>query len=157
MEEPEWYTAAHAKLPFEDTVFLGAFSGARVEFDRLALVGYRLAQTAEGVDILLLWQALEAPRVDYRIVVEAHTSDGLIVREIETEPYGGEYPTSIWSVGEQVPDTIHLDLSGLPPASYEIYVGIIGPDDTRLRTQDSEDAVLVGQVSVQPDSADTEP
>src|SRR5574341_1966175 len=71
--EPDWHTVAHAKLPFEDTVFLGAFSGAQVQFGNVALVGYRLAQTAEGVDILLLWQAIETPRVEYHVLAGVRT------------------------------------------------------------------------------------
>lgn len=144
--EPEWFTAAHAKVPYENTVFLGAYSGTRIEFGEIALIGYRLAQTPEGLEVLLLWEATKIPLVNYRILVQVRDAQGNVAAHVETEPYGGNYPTSIWSAGEQVFDTVRLDVTSLPTGDYEIFIGVIAPDGTRLRTQDGRDAVMVGRV-----------
>jgi hypothetical protein len=146
-----WHAVAQAKVPFGGEVFVGGFSGARAAFGDVALTGYRINRTDGGLDVLLLWEAISAPLVDYRILVQVRDASGTIVMQVETEPYSGAYPTSIWSSGEQVPDTIHIDAVGLPPGDYEVLIGLVAPDGTRLLTEEGQESVLVGRVSLSPD------
>ncbi len=67
---------AVAKIPFPEAVFVGGVSGARTEFGSLALLGYRLARTPEGLEVLLLWQAIQTPLVDYRVFIQVRDMAG---------------------------------------------------------------------------------
>jgi len=143
-----WHTVATAKVPFESGVFVGGFSGVRAVFGDIALSGYRINRTEGGLEVLLLWQAIRPPLVDYRILIQVRDAAGNVTLQRESEPHEGAYPTSVWSSGEQVPDTIRIDTAGLPPGSYEVYVGVVAPDGVRLRTEEGQENVPVGHVSL---------
>ncbi len=143
-----WQTIAQAKVPIPDAVYLGAVSGARAEFGDVALNGYRLVSQEDGLEVLLMWQALNPPQADYRVVIQVRDPLGAIVARLEAEPLEGAYPSSFWARGEQVPDTYHLSTADIPPGDYDVYVGLIDPDDRRLLTVDGRDAVFIGRVSV---------
>jgi hypothetical protein len=143
-----WQNVAVAKVPFPSAVLVGGVSGARAEFGDIALSGYRLASTPEGLEVLLVWQALQAPIADYRVVLQVRDAQGAIVEQREAEPHDGAYPTSVWADGEEVADSYLIDDSGLPPGEYEVYVGLLDPDGSRLITVDGRDAVVIGVVSI---------
>jgi hypothetical protein len=143
-----WQTIAQAKVPIPEAVYLGAVSGARAEFGDVALNGYRLVSQEDGLEVLLMWEAINPPQADYRIAIQMRDSLGTIVARLEVEPLEGAYPSSFWARGEQVPDTYQLSTEGVPPGDYDVYVGLIDPDDRRLLTVDGRDAVFVGRVSV---------
>ncbi len=145
-----WYPVARAKVPFDTAVFLGGISGVRADFGDIALLGYRLARTSQGLEVLLLWQALRAPAADYRVLIQMRDGQGGIASQMEGEPFGGAYPTSIWSSGEQVPDSYRVDITALPAGDYEVYAGLIDPDGSRLLTTEGQDAVIIGRVTIQP-------
>ena len=147
-----WFPIAQAQIPFSDSVFLGAFSGARADFGQIALEGYRLARTEEGLEVLLLWAAIERPAADYRVLIQVRDIGGGIAAQKEVEPHEGLYPTSIWRPGDEIPDTYLLDDSGLLPGEYSVYVGLLGPDEVRLRTVEGEEFVFVGRVTVTTES-----
>jgi hypothetical protein len=143
-----WQTIAQAKVPIPEAVYLGAVSGARAEFGDVALNGYRLVSQEEGLEVLLMWEAINPPQADYRVAIQVRDPLGAIVARLEAEPLEGAYPSSFWARGEQVPDTYVLSTAGIPPGNYDVYVGLIDPDDRRLLTVDGRDAVFVGRVSV---------
>lgn len=143
-------TVGQAKVPFQGDDLLGGISGARTEFGDIALLGYRLARTENGLELLLLWEAVHIPQADYRVFVHVRDQDGAVITQNEFEPHNGSYPTSIWSVGEQVPDVYLLDISDVPPGDYQVYIGLLDPDDTRILALDGRDALFVGQVNVMP-------
>ncbi len=145
---PNWQTITHAKVPFPDVAFVGAVSGTRAEFGDIALVGYRLTRSNEGLEVLLMWEAIQAPRTDYRIFVQIRGLQGEIVTQIEAEPHGGNYPASFWSVGERITETYLIDVRDVPAGDYQVYVGVIDLEGTRLLTLDGRDAVLIGQVNL---------
>jgi hypothetical protein len=143
-----WQTIAQAKIPFQLAAEVGGISGVRAEFGDIALRGYRLARTEAGLEVLLMWQAVREPQADYRVLIQIRDPQGVVVAQLETEPHSGIYPTSIWSAGEQVPDTYLLDVSAVPAGDYEAYVGLIGPDGRRLLTLEGQDMVRLGHVSI---------
>jgi hypothetical protein len=145
-----WQTVGQAKVPFQATDTLGGISGAKTEFGAVALLGYRLARTEQGLEVLILWEAVQVPPADYRVFVQVRDLGGAIIVQNEFDPHGGSYPTSIWSVGEQVPDTYLLDISSVPPGTYQVYVGLLNSDNSRIITLDGRDAVFVGQIDVTP-------
>lgn len=145
-----WQTVGQAKVPFHATDMLGGISGARTEFGDVALLGYRLARSEQGLEVLLLWEAAHNPQADYHVFVQVRDLDGAIIVQDAFEPHGGSYPTSIWSAGEQVPDAYLLDISSVPQGTYQVYVGLLNPDDTRILALDGRDAIFVGQIDVTP-------
>lgn len=146
----DWQTVGQAKVPFQGADLLGGISGAKTEFGDIALLGYRLARTEHGLELLLLWEAIHRPQADYRVFVQVRDPMGIIITQDEFEPHEGSYPTSIWSAGEQVPDVYILDISDVPSGSYQVYIGLLNPDNTRIITLDDQDALFVGQVDVNP-------
>jgi hypothetical protein len=144
-----WQATATGKIPFPETVYVGALSGASADFGAISLEGYRLSRSDEGLEVVLVWQAQETPHADYVMFVHVRDARGTVVLRHESQPYQGAYPTSVWSIGEQVPESTVLDVSGLPPGEYEVYAGLIDPDGTRLLTLDGRDAVFVGRTGVE--------
>ncbi len=143
-----WQIIAQGKVPFPESVFVGAMSGVRADFGDLTLMGYRLSSTPEeGLQVLLMWEANRPPQADYRIFVQVRSA-GLIAAQTAAEPHDGAYPTSIWETGEKVTDTYQLDTTALEPASYEVYVGLLDPDGTPLLTTTGQDAVFVGTITL---------
>lgn len=143
-----WQTVALAKVPFPEAAFIGAVSGAGADYGDIALLGYRLTSSAAGLEVLLMWQAASAPHADYRVVIHVRDAQGVVVAQSEAEPHGGAYPTSVWSPGERVPDTVLIDTTVLPPGEYAVYVGLLDPDGVRRLTLDGQDAVMVGRVAI---------
>ncbi len=143
-----WQTVTIAKIPFAEAAFVGAVAGLRAEFGDLTLLGYRLNSGAEGLEVLLLWEATRALHADYRVLVQVRDAQGVVVAQTEAEPYDGAYPTSVWSAGERVTDVRHLETKGLVAGEYMVYVGLIDPDGRRLLTPQGQDAVLLGRVTI---------
>jgi len=144
-----WQPVAIAKVPFPEAAFVGAVSGARAEFGDIALLGYRLSSSPEqGLEVLLMWQAINPPRANYRMFIQVVDAQGALAAQAIVEPHGGVYPTSVWSPGERVPDLYTLDTRDLPPGEYTVYAGLLNPDGGRVITLDGQDAVLVGRVMI---------
>lgn len=143
-----WQTVTQAKIPFSDEAFVGGITGTRADFGDIALLGYRIVRGEQTLTVSLIWQAVAAPRVDYRVVIQVRDDQGTISARIETQPHDGTYPTSIWSAGEEVSDTYEIPITGLSPGHYEVYVGLIGPDSVHLLTLSGQNAVLVGHLSI---------
>jgi arabinofuranosyltransferase len=143
-----WQIVAQGKVPFPESVFVGAMSGVRADFGDLTLSGYRLSSTPEeGLQVLLAWEANQPPQADYRIFIQVRSA-GLVAAQTAAEPHDGAYPTSVWETGEKVTDTYQLDTSTLEPAQYEVYVGLLDPDGMPLLTTTGQDAVFVGTITI---------
>jgi len=146
----DWKTVARAKIPFVGATDLGGISGAHTEFGDIELIGYRVGRRETGLEVLLLWQAIHAPTTDYRVTIQISDPNGVIVAQQAAEPYSGTYPTSVWSAGEQVTDSVVIDISALPAGEYDVTVGLLAPDDSRVLTVDGKDSVFVGRVNIEP-------
>lgn len=133
-----------AKVPFPDAEFLGAVRGLSADYGEISLTGYRIARLPEGLEVLLIWQADEAPRSDYRFLLQLREPNGGIVETVEAQPKGGTYPTSAWDAGERVAEITLLAVADLPPGEYQVYAGLLNPAGERLLTLAGEDTVFVG-------------
>ena len=87
-----------------------------------ALDGYTLESVADGLKLILFWRATALPSVDYTTFIHVVDSDDQIVAQLDRQPRGGQYPTSIWSTGEQVTD--ELTIAAIPEGVYSLYVGM---------------------------------
>ncbi|HLB45977.1 MAG TPA: hypothetical protein VJL59_03025, partial [Anaerolineales bacterium] len=94
------------------------------------LVGYDLTDTS----ITLYWHALKETDTDYTAFVHVLDANGQIIAQNDSQPRGGDYPTSMWAKGEYVADTINIPTAG---SSIEIgwYVAETGE---RLKTEEGD-------------------
>ncbi len=98
---------------------------AAVFGEEIQLQGYQFSQTDGALDLTLVWQALESGRTDYTRFVHLIDagSGGAPLLQSDSPPRYGSYPTSQWTAGEVVSDTITLPLTDVPPGSYRLAVG----------------------------------
>ncbi|MAU01335.1 MAG: hypothetical protein CL608_29695 [Anaerolineaceae bacterium] len=91
--------------------------------DEIELQGYQFSQTNEALNLMLVWQALANGRTDYTRFVHLIELDGSPLVQSDSPPRYGSYPTSQWTAGEVVSDTITLPLADVPPGNYRLAVG----------------------------------
>ncbi len=110
-----------------------------VEFGQeIRLAGYDLT-LEEEIRLRLWWQALKDPEDDYTVFVHLFDPDSEeIAAQRDRMPRDGAFPTSWWSAGEVVSDTISLPLEGLPAGTYRLAVGLYDRSGTRLRALDAD-------------------
>ena len=89
--------------------------------DGISLTGYTLTPAGAELRVTLFWKARAAPRADYSTFVHVVNGAGSIVAQADAQPVAGTYPTSIWSAGEIVVDTIPVPVSS---GDYQVYVGL---------------------------------
>lgn len=106
--------------------------------DRLLLIGQELegarvvqpgGRPAEGqpdtLQVKLLWQAARPMDRDYTLFIHLVDEAGSLVSQLDLQPFGGQYPTSVWSQGELLTGTYTLDLArGLPAGVYRLVAGL---------------------------------
>ena len=83
----------------------------------IQLRGYSSAEN----NLTLYWQALAATPTNYtRFVHLINPANGDILAQVDGYPRGDSYPTSQWSPGEIITDTVRLPAA---PGEYEIMIG----------------------------------
>ena len=106
----------------------------------MRLAGYNLRSGQEDqeqdTDILQLtlwWQALQNPQADYTVFVHLFDPDTeFLAGQSDAQPRGGTYPTSWWTTGEVVSDTVAFPLGDAPEGTYRLAVGLYDQTLTRL-------------------------
>jgi hypothetical protein len=91
--------------------------------ERVVLWGYELSEEGDGVRLVLYWGSRGEFDQDYTVFVHL-TENEQIVYQVDRQPLGGFYPTSMWREGQVVRDVYHLSA---PPAGAEIRVGMYDP------------------------------
>jgi hypothetical protein len=81
-------------------------------------------QNTQGVKLTLYWRAEAAPGVDYTTFFHLRDAHNQTVRQKDSPPAAGRYPTSLWEPGEIIVDEITLPLMELPPGDYTPVVGL---------------------------------
>jgi hypothetical protein len=93
----------------------------------IRLHGYRLDHSANALTLTLFWEALadlgELAADHNRFVHLLDPATENIVAQVDGLPQGNSYPTSQWTKGEIVTDAVTLDLSEIPPGSYNLATG----------------------------------
>ena len=89
------------------------------------LIGYDVHADFNSITLTLYWQCLAPFDRDYTVFVHALDAGGKIIAQDDHEPQRGNYPTSLWDVGEQVRDEYSLTL---PPGAYPIEIGLYRAD-----------------------------
>lgn len=93
--------------------------------DQIRLVGYTLAQSATQLDLTLGWQALRNIERNYKVFVHLFEPvTETIVAQWDAMPRNNTYATSRWFENESILDPIVLPLTGVPPGSYRLAIGL---------------------------------
>ncbi len=108
------------------------------------LIGYDLDLAQQNLNLTLYWQSQKVTSVDYTIFVHVRDQAGEIVAQLDQPPLAGQYPTTLWQLGEIIPDRkVVLLPDTLPLADYTIFVGLYdGMNGERLYIEDTVDNSL---------------
>ncbi|MBI4789487.1 MAG: hypothetical protein HY782_20850 [Chloroflexi bacterium] len=87
------------------------------------LIGYDVSQSSR---LTLYWQTIAPFDRDYSVFVHVLDAYGKIVWQADQEPQGGNSPTSLWIVGEQIRDEYRLPQNLAGPN--RVRVGMYRPD-----------------------------
>jgi len=121
---------------------------------QISNVGTAREYAKSQVALTLYWQATAAPQGDYKVFVHLFDpTDERIVAQHDAMPLDGRYPTSWWTAGEVISETITLDLAGAKPGIYRLAVGLYEPRTvTRLAATGPDGARLAADRVVLPES-----
>jgi hypothetical protein len=124
-----------------------------VTFDETArLVGYDLGETAatpgRTLPITLHWQVLGATDRPHSVFVHLVDEAGSIRGYGDSQPGGGQYPTTGWLAGEYLVDEHTVTVAAdAPPGTYRLEVGLYDPaTGKRLLTADGADHALLDAI-----------
>jgi hypothetical protein len=95
----------------------------------VALVGYRVdrAELGPGEDIrlTLYWRGDGEMSTDYTVFTHLVDKEGAIWSQSDSQPLGGDYPTSSWDSGEIIEDEYILTIPETAPTGvYRLEVGM---------------------------------
>jgi 4-amino-4-deoxy-L-arabinose transferase-like glycosyltransferase len=92
------------------------------------LIGYDVRAESNSLALVLYWQAVAPMNRDYTVFVHAIGKDGSIIAQADRQPQEGNYPTSLWDVGEQIRDEYALPVSA---ADVQIILGLYDAETGR--------------------------
>ena len=97
--------------------------------DKFILANYALQadRAANRVHLTLYWQSAAPSDTDYTVFVHLLDSSGNIVAQRDAPPRDGQYPTSIWDVGEFVKDEYDLAISADARGPFSLAIGMYSP------------------------------
>lgn len=78
----------------------------------------------DSFTLTVYWQSIAKTDKDYTMFVHVLDANGKVVAQIDAQPRGGNYPTSIWDAGESIREDYVLSLpKDLPAGEYKIEIG----------------------------------
>lgn len=97
--------------------------------DSFALTHYALDvdRPAARVRVTLYWQCRARAKTDYTVFVHLLDAAGNIVAQRDAPPRAGTYPTSIWDVGEIIPDEYTLPIPADARGPFSLAIGMYAP------------------------------
>jgi 4-amino-4-deoxy-L-arabinose transferase-like glycosyltransferase len=113
---------------------------------RLRLLGYSLSdgpfRAGDRLSFSLFWQALSNGEYPFVVFAQLQDAGGQPVAMSETPPV---YPADRWPAGMLLRDPHQIPLpASLPAGDYQLAVGLLWPDRTRLRAGWRDQVVLTG-------------
>jgi len=106
--------------------------------DNIEMLGYDWHEAnvspGEPLPLHLYWRALRPTAGDYIVFVHLMGPDGRLFAQCDSEPVGGDRPTSTWKPDEIIRDECPVVLpSDAPRGEYQMFVGMYSwPDLERL-------------------------
>jgi hypothetical protein len=129
----------------------------------MVLVGYELhprsVRTGDSVTLQLYWQALRHMDTNYTVSAQILGPETRIYGQKDSWPLEGALPTSAWTPGLIVEDTMSLSVNAdTPPSVYDILIVVYSADGGTIErlqrvTEDGrliEDFVLLTQLRIVP-------
>lgn len=110
--------------------------------DSIELIGYDpplLGANPSVITCRLYWRAVNTPPEDYALFVHLLDANGILIGQGDSQPFDGDYPTSIWRAGETFVEerSVALTADGLPQNAV-LAIGLYRPaDGTRLPIVDA--------------------
>jgi len=97
-----------------------------VDFENLVgLRGYTMDQKDGLFELTLYWEALQDGQEDlFHFVHLVDPQTGEIIAQHDSMPQGNSYPTSQWSAGEIIADSMTLNISEPAMEDYLVFVGL---------------------------------
>ena len=94
--------------------------------DEIALTNYQLQidHASSLVHLALYWRGLKKPGKAYTAFVHLLDASGQVVAQKDAQPRDGNYPTSIWDVGEIVKDEYDLTIPSDAHSPFTIEIGM---------------------------------
>lgn len=112
--------------------------------DKVRVVGYELTP-GPATRLKIYWQALSSMETDYTVFVHVLDASGQILRQADSQPQAGAYPTSMWLAREVVGDDYAFEL---PPGNYLLAVGLYEAETGQRLTTISGNRVEIGPFQV---------
>jgi hypothetical protein len=142
--------------PFSHPVAVRLADG---ELAKVELLGYDLIpqQVEPGgtVHLTLVWRCLDEMEVPYTVFTHLLDADERIRGQKDNQPGGGQYATTLWTMGEVIVDEYEIEVHGdAPPGRHVIEVGMYNPANNMQRLQvfdptgTAGDRILLGEVQV---------
>jgi hypothetical protein len=130
-DSPDTVFLGPLKVPLANVTSPGAAENIpSVTFgDTVQLTGFSVDQTTirpgQTIQLNLFWRALARSEVDYTIFVHLLDSDDNLVAGHDAQPLAGQYPTTIWTPGEEIMDRHTLSVPvDLAQGQYRLAVGL---------------------------------
>jgi hypothetical protein len=122
-----------------------------------ALLAPTITVRGEMLHVILRWRAAGPLDRDYKFFLHIQDSPEKILAQADSEPQGGNYPTSLWRPGDVIIDeSITLNLSGLPVGRHMLKFGMYG-ENARLPLRPCQaqptDSIQLATIVIAEDSA----
>lgn len=142
------------------TIRVGEFGVAHIEHphnarlgDAITFLGWNGArQVARGqtLPLDLIWRAERAVNESYTVFVHLVDAEGRVIRDADSPPFSGLYPTNRWQVGEVLRDRHLLKIPrDLAPGDYTIEIGMYLPTtNARVSVDDRADKIVLTTIRV---------
>ncbi len=120
----------------------------------LQLDGARISNTAlkpgDPICVELQWSTTSQLPADYTVFVHVLDQNGQLVAQSDLQPDGGYAPTSSWPIGQPITDRHGVVLPPtLSSGTYQIVIGLYGPDGVRLKSNETGDTIMLGEIAIQ--------
>jgi hypothetical protein len=97
--------------------------------NKVTLIGYNVNKTefgpGEEIRLTLYWRAEAEMGTDYTVFTHLIDDEGNIWGQMDSQPLEGDYPTSVWDIGEVIEDEYILAIKEDAPAGlYRLEVGM---------------------------------
>jgi len=127
-------------MPFISTPLEANFA------EKISLLGFDRTTGADGLSLVLYWQAQTEVDISYKVFVHLLAGDGSIIAQLDREPQAGQAPTTAWLAGEIITDELDILTPDVEQVT-DIVIGLYNPlDGIRLPVvNQSRDAVSLVQ------------
>jgi hypothetical protein len=119
-----------------------------LQLDR-ARISNTVFKAGDPICLELQWSAARQLPADYTVFVHVLDQNGQLVAQSDLQPGGGYAPTSSWPLGQSIVDRHGVVLPPtLAPGTYQIVIGLYGPDGVRLKSSTDQEAIALSTFSV---------